>query len=299
MKVLDYLARRRSPTDADLGDPRDDQASSSVAAISLRHVGLTFEAPGGATHAVLRNVNLDVQTGRFVSIVGPSGCGKSTLLNVVAGLASASEGDVMVEGRPIDGPRSGLGYLFQRDALLPWKTVFDNVALGLRFHRFGRHEVSERAQHWIERVGLHGFGQHFPAQLSGGMRKRAALAQVLAVEPKLLLMDEPFSALDVQTRRLMEEDLLSICRGDAGLTVLFVTHDLDEAISLSDEVVVMTAGPASTIKATYPIELGWPRSIADVPTLPGYQELYTGIWHELRKEVQPFYAGKPVHYYAI
>lgn len=288
MNLLDYLDRPPDPGDA--AEPK----------IILRDVGYQVLAPDGTTYPILQGINLSVPSGRFVSIVGPSGCGKSTLLNLVSGLTQPTEGEIVVDGAPVRGPRPGLGYLFQRDALLPWKTVFDNVALGLRFHRLPKSEATARAQHWIERVGLRGFERHYPAQLSGGMRKRVGLAQVLTVRPSVILMDEPFAALDVQTRRMMEEDLLRICReGEESITVLFVTHDLDEAISLSDRVVVMGAGPASTIKASYAIGLGWPRRIAEVPTMPGYQDLYRSIWHELRKEVQPFYAGQSVHYYSI
>jgi NitT/TauT family transport system ATP-binding protein len=228
-----------------------------------------------------------VPRAQFVALVGPSGCGKSTSLTLIAGLDEATSGTVLVRGEPVNGIAEGVGFLFQRDALLPWKTVRDNVALPLLLRGVRGAETKTRVADWIGRVGLRGFEDSYPHQLSGGMRKRASLAQTLVYEPEILLMDEPFSALDVQTRNLMEGELLSLWHG-SGKTVLFVTHDLEEAIALADEVVVMTAGPAS-VKATYPVTLPRPRDVQEVRFDPRFVQLYAAMWADLRDEVLTSY----------
>ncbi len=233
-------------------------------------------------------MELEIEAQRFVALVGPSGCGKSTSLALVAGLDRPSSGTVSVRGKPVDGIGERVGFLFQRDALLPWKTVRDNVLLPLQLRGVGRGEARARAAEWLGRVGLRGFESAYPYQLSGGMRKRAALAQTLVYDPEILLMDEPFSALDVQTRNLMEGELLALWQG-SGKTVVFVTHDLDEAIALADEVIVMTAGPAR-VKARYAVTLPRPRDIHAVRLDPEFTRLWAAMWADLRGEVLESYA---------
>ncbi|MDB5026681.1 MAG: ssuB4 [Candidatus Eremiobacteraeota bacterium] len=236
----------------------------------------------------MRDVELSVAPERFVALVGPSGCGKSTTLSLIAGLDVPTGGTVLVRGKPVAGITDGVGFLFQRDALLPWKTVLDNVRLPLQLRGTGGAEANARVKEWIGRVGLRGFEALFPHQLSGGMRKRVSLAQTLVYEPQILLMDEPFSALDVQTRNLMEGELLNLWQG-SGKTVIFVTHDLEEAIALADEVVVMTSGPAR-VKARYDVTLPRPRDIEQVRMDPRFTELYSKMWNDLRDEVLESYA---------
>jgi NitT/TauT family transport system ATP-binding protein len=237
-----------------------------------------------SSYTVLDDLTFAIDERRFVSIVGPSGCGKSTLLNLVAGLLTPSAGRIDSFGRPLAGLNRDASYVFQQDALLPWKTVLDNIQLGLILRRQPSADVQMCAKKWLERVGLQGFGDHYPYQLSGGMRKRAALAQSWIVEPKLILMDEPFSALDVHTRLRMESELLALWTGSQQ-TVMFVTHDLEEAISLSDEVFVLSAGPASRLVGRYPVELARPRNLIDIKSDARFHELYRLIWSDLRPEV--------------
>ncbi len=252
--------------------------------ISLAGVTKTFDSG----YTALRDVNLDVAPERFVALVGPSGCGKSTTLSLISGLDRPTSGAITVRGKPVGGITDGVGFLFQRDALLPWKTVRDNVLLPLQLRGVGGEEARSRVAEWIGRVGLRGFEQSFPYQLSGGMRKRVALAQTLVYNPEILLMDEPFAALDVQTRNLMEAELLTLWQGSRK-TVIFVTHDLEEAIALADEVVVMTAGPGR-VKARYDVTLPRPRDIEQVRFDPRFTELYSQMWNDLRDEVLESYA---------
>ena len=219
-------------------------------AVQLRGMTKQFTTTSGDIYTAVRDIDLDVPRGRFVSVVGPTGCGKSTLLNVAAGLMTPSEGTVSIEGQPLVGLNERAAYMFQQDALLPWRSVLDNVTLGLRIRGVPQERREEQGRAWLERVGLAEFAAAYPHQLSGGMRKRAAVAQSWIVDPDLMLMDEPFSALDVQTRQLMENELLALWTG-SNKTVLFVTHDLDEAVSLSDEVVLLSAGrPAASSART-------------------------------------------------
>jgi len=256
--------------------------------ITLDRVTRTFETPTGDFTAV-RDVSFRVDAGRFVSLVGPSGCGKTTLLGLIAGLVPVTEGRIVIGDRPVSGAvPPDIGYLFQRDALLPWKTALQNVALPLTIRGAPAAETRERATAWLRRVGLAGFEGYYPHQLSGGMRKRVSLATTLIYGPTVLLMDEPFSALDVQTRNLMENELLDLW-AETRNTVLFVTHDLEEAIALSDEVLVLTAGPGR-IKATYPIPLVRPRNVVEIRFREEFTRLYEQIWKDLRDEVQQSYA---------
>jgi NitT/TauT family transport system ATP-binding protein len=258
--------------------------ANTTPAIRLRNATKRFATRSGAPFTAITDVTLDVAPGEFVTIVGPTGCGKSTTLSLVSGLEPASEGSVEVHGRPVVGIPDGVGYMFQTDAVLPWKSVLDNVALGLRFRGTAKAEAAQRAREWIERVGLTGFEDRYPHQLSGGMRKRVAMAQSLITEPSLLLLDEPFGALDVQTRELMQDELLDLWAG-SGAAVVFVTHDLTEAISLADRVVVMTAGPA-TVKDVVAIDLPRPRKVEEIRLTPEFSAIYRSVWDSLREEVE-------------
>jgi NitT/TauT family transport system ATP-binding protein len=253
-------------------------------AIRLRSATKRFPTKDGSGFTAIRDVDLEVRAGEFVSVVGPTGCGKSTTLSLVSGLEPATAGHVEVHGRAVSGIPDGVGYMFQADAVLPWKNVLDNVAIGLRYRGAGKDEANTRARAWIDRVGLTGFEDRYPHQLSGGMRKRVAMAQTLITEPDLLLLDEPFGALDVQTRELMQNELLALWSG-TGAAVVFVTHDLTEAISLADRVVVMTAGPA-TVKDVVSIDLPRPRDVEEIRLTPEFVEIYKRVWDSLREEVE-------------
>src|SRR5437588_2641023 len=252
-------------------------------AIDLRGVTRRFLTPSGGVYTALQDLNLAVGPGEFWAVVGPTGCGKSTTLALISGLEPASEGEVLVLGKPVRGIAEQIGYVFQTDAVFPWKAVLDNVAAGPRYHGRPTSEARSTAREWISRVGLSGFEDRYPYQLSGGMRKRVALAQSLINEPRILLMDEPFSALDVQTRSLMENELLGLWSSSAA-SVVFVTHDLEEAISLSDRVYVITAGPG-TVKSSYQVDLPRPRNVAEIRFQPRFAEIYEEIWNDLRDEV--------------
>ncbi|GAB3623872.1 ABC transporter ATP-binding protein [Mariniluteicoccus endophyticus] len=265
--------------------------SDTQIAVELTGCTRTFTTPGGGTYDAVRDITLSVPAGRFVSIVGPTGSGKSTILNMAAGLLSPTAGRVQSFGTPVQGVNRRAAYMFQQDALLPWKTVLDNVALGLTMAGTPKGEAHARAEEWLARVGLKGFGNRYPHQLSGGMRKRTAVAQAWIVDPDILFMDEPFSALDVQTRQIMENELLQLW-GDSGKAVVFITHDLDEAIALSDEVVILGAGPGSTIVARYDISLPRPRDLLDIRDDPGFVEIHREIWSRLKQEVEKTYANQ-------
>ncbi|GAB3158635.1 ABC transporter ATP-binding protein [Amycolatopsis sp. NPDC004378] len=257
-------------------------------AIRLRAVSKHFATPTGQRYTALRDLDLEIAAGEFCAVVGPTGCGKSTTLTLVSGLERPSEGDVLVDDEPVSGIDPRVGFVFQNDAVLPWKSVLGNVSAGPRWRGGDKRETRDRARDWLRRVGLTGFENHYPHQLSGGMRKRVALAQSLINEPAILLMDEPFSALDVQTRSIMSDELLRLWQLTQP-TVVFVTHDLEEAIALADKVVVLTAGPA-TVKAVYPIDLPRPRTAQEIRFDPRFVEIYQQIWEALRDEVELAYA---------
>jgi NitT/TauT family transport system ATP-binding protein len=260
--------------------------SPADAALVLSGITCTFvskDAPGQRYTAV-QDVSLTVGDGEFVSVVGPTGCGKSTLLNVAAGLLEPSSGSVQVFGRPLAGLNRRAGYMFQTESLMPWRTARRNVMAGLEFRGLPEAEARRQAEDWLKRVGLGGFGDRYPHQLSGGMRKRTSLAQTLALDPDIILMDEPFSALDIQTRQLMENEVLDLWAAKKK-AVLFITHDLDEAIAMSDRVVVLSAGPASHPIGEFGIDLARPRDVAEVRTSPRFIELHQAIWDVLREEV--------------
>ena len=257
-------------------------------AIELRGVTKRFATASGVPYTALRDLDLTVDPGEFCAVVGPTGCGKSTTLTLISGLERPSTGSVKVDGTDVGGITPGVGFMFQTDAILPWKTVLDNVCAGPRFRGIPKQSAVTSARDWLRRVGLTGFEDRYPHQLSGGMRKRVALAQNLINEPRIILMDEPFSALDVQTRAIMSDELLSLWE----LTrpaVVFVTHDLEEAIALADKVVVLTAGPG-TVKAVFPIDLPRPRLVQEIRFETQFVDLYHRIWEALRSEVDIAYS---------
>jgi sulfonate transport system ATP-binding protein len=258
-------------------------------AVALADVTVAFRLKDRAAYTAVERASLAVADGEFVSIVGPTGCGKSTLLNVAAGLFAPSAGAVSIYGAPLAGRNAQAGYLFQADALFPWKTALDNVAIGLEVAGVAADEARGRAQQWLARVGLGAFAARFPHMLSGGQRKRVGLAQVLIRDPKILLMDEPFGPLDAQTRQIMGNLLLDLWSADRK-AVLFVTHDLEEAIALSDRVVIMSAGPAARIIGDWTVALPRPRDIAEIKLDRGFHDLHREIWHKLKAEVLKGYA---------
>ena len=235
-------------------------------------------------YTAVGDTTLNVGQGEFVSVVGPTGCGKSTLLNVAAGLLKPSKGQVRVFGQPLNGLNTKAGYMFQAESLLPWRTALQNVMLGLEYHDISQKSAHELSMDWLSRVGLNRFADHYIHQLSGGMRKRVSLAQTLVLDPDIILMDEPLSALDIQTRQLMENEILDIWSKQKK-AVLFITHDLDEAIAMSDRVVVLSAGPATHPIGDFVIDLPRPRNVAEIRHDPSYIHLHEQIWTVLRDEV--------------
>jgi NitT/TauT family transport system ATP-binding protein len=266
--------------------PNTPRADVTVPAIELQGVACTFVSPDapGQRYTAVENVSLKVADGEFVSVVGPTGCGKSTLLNMAAGLLQPSQGAVRIYGEPLTGVNTRAGYMFQAESLMPWRTALQNVMAGLEFRGVDKSDAQEQAQDWLRRVGLAGFGDRYPHQMSGGMRKRASLAQTLVMDPDIILMDEPFSALDIQTRQLMENELLDLWQSKKK-SVLFITHDLDEAIAMSDRVVILSAGPASRPIGEFTIDLPRPRDVAEIKMTPRFMALHQAIWAVLREEV--------------
>jgi sulfonate transport system ATP-binding protein len=264
-------------------------ATAASAAVALDDVVVAFNvAPAGIYTAVDR-ATLHIGDGEFVAIVGPTGCGKSTLLNVTAGLLTPAAGKVNIFGRPLSTLNRQAGYLFQADALFPWKTAIENVAISLHVAGVRAGDAQARSKEWLARVGLDAFADRYPHMLSGGQRKRVGLAQVLIRDPKILLMDEPFGPLDAQTRQIMGNLLLDLWTADRK-AVLFVTHDLEEAIALSDRVVIMSAGPAAHIIGDWRVPLSRPRDTSEVKLDPAFHELHREIWQKLKAEVLKGYA---------
>jgi len=257
-------------------------SANGVAKLELRGVSMVY-AQRGRPFAAIRDVSLQVEAGQFISIVGASGCGKTTLLRIVDGLIRPTRGQVWVDGRAVDCPGPDRGFVFQQDALFPWRTLLDNVIFGLEIQGRSRQESRARAAGLLTLVGLDGFEHHFPHELSGGMRQRANLARALTIDPDVLLMDEPFAALDAQTREIMQSELLRIWRSNRK-TVLFVTHQIDEAVYLADRVVVMTSRPGQ-VKAVLDIDIPRPRDLS-VKRTPAFLELVDEIWKMIEEEVK-------------
>ncbi|NKK70967.1 ATP-binding cassette domain-containing protein [Rhizobium leguminosarum bv. viciae] len=251
--------------------------------LSIDAVTMSF-----GSYVAVQDVNLTVADGEFLAIVGPTGCGKSTILNAIAGLLKPASGTVTIDGTPVKGVQNDIGYLFQQDALLPWKTSIENVELGLMFRGVGATERRERSMSWLAKVGLKGFEHRYPHQLSGGQRKRVQMAQALISGPKVILMDEPFSALDIHTRHLMQNELLRLWQEERRAVVM-ITHDLEEAIALGDRVAILAAGPRSRVIESFPVELERPRDVAEIKLDPLFMDLYRNIWASLRGEVEKSY----------
>jgi NitT/TauT family transport system ATP-binding protein len=265
-----------------------NEAAASTAVV-LDDATVAFRLPDARVYTAVEKARLAVEHGEFVAIVGPTGCGKSTLLNIVAGLLRPASGSVRIFDSPLTGLNRQAGYLFQADALFPWKTAIDNVAIGLEVQGVARAEALGRAQHWLTSVGLGAFANRYPHMLSGGQRKRVGLAQVLIRDPKILLMDEPFGPLDAQTRQIMGNLLLQLWTTDRK-AVLFVTHDLEEAIALADRVVIMSAGPNARIIGNWRVPLPRPRDIFEVRLSSEFHALHREIWSVLKDEVMKGYA---------
>ncbi len=248
--------------------------------LSVRGVSKSFATGGGPVLAV-DGVSFDLQPGEFVSVIGPSGCGKSTLFGIIGGLTRATAGTVAVEGEPIEGPHPAIGIVFQEESTFPWRNVIDNVAFPLELAGLARSERHARAERFVDLVGLGGFERRMPAELSGGMRQRVSIARTLAAEPRLLLMDEPFAALDEQTRLLLGDKVLEIQQRLAQTTLL-ITHSITEAVQLSDRILVMSFRPGR-VKRVVEVDLPRPRSPA-VLTSPRFGALVADIWADLREE---------------
>ena len=274
----------RSALAEETASSRVERPAETLAAVRLDGVTIDFKLPKGEIFRPVDATDLVVGKEEFVAIVGPTGCGKSTLLNVAAGLVRPASGRVEVFGEALGGINKSAGYLFQQDALMPWKSAVDNVAIGLEIAGVGGREAHDRARGWLGRVGLAAFCDRYPHVLSGGQRKRVALAQVLIRDPEILLMDEPFGPLDAQTRLIMGDLLLRLW-SENRKAVMFVTHDLEEAIALADRVLIMSAGPAARIIGDYTIPLERPRDVAEIKVDPRFQEAHREIWHLLKKEV--------------
>ncbi|MDI6836428.1 ABC transporter ATP-binding protein [Ciceribacter thiooxidans] len=263
--------------------PPADSPRQAKSMVSIDSVTMSFGA-----YVAVQDVNLRVADGEFLAIVGPTGCGKSTILNAIAGLLKPSSGTVSIDGQPVRGVQNDIGYLFQQDALLPWKTALENVELGPMFKGVGTAERREQSMKWLAKVGLKGFEHRYPHQLSGGQRKRVQMAQALITGPKVILMDEPFSALDIHTRHLMQNELLRLWQEERRAVVM-ITHDLEEAIALGDRVVVLAAGPRSRVIDSFPVDLERPRDVAEIKLDPRFMDLYRNIWSSLRGEVEKSY----------
>lgn len=261
----------------------------SPAAIGFDAVKISFSLPKGGVYDAVAATDFSLAEHEFVAIVGPTGCGKSTLLNAAAGLLKPAAGAVYAFGQPLSALNRDAGYLFQQDALMPWKTAIENVAIGLEVAGMPKREAQDRSHAWLAKVGLLPFAGRYPHMLSGGQRKRVGLAQVLIRDPRVILMDEPFGPLDAQTRLIMGDLLLQLWSADRK-AVMFVTHDLEEAIALADRVIIMSAGPAARIIGDYPINLARPRDMAEIKLTAEFHDLHRAIWSVLKTEVLKAYA---------
>ncbi|MDB5999120.1 MAG: uncharacterized protein JWP52_819 [Rhizobacter sp.] len=294
MNVADPSLRLERAAPLDLPASHHASPPNDDAPIAVDIDRLSFHADTARGRLpVLDSVSLQVKRGEFVSIVGPSGCGKSTILNFIAGLAaSRGDGSIRLEGRLVSGVQPRIGYMFQSHGLLPWRSVAANVELGLELAGVSRTERRERAHELLAQLGLKGFEDHLPAELSGGMRQRVALARTLAIDPDVLLMDEPFGALDAHTKLLVQQTFLAHWEKHRK-TVVFVTHDLAEAIALSDRIVVLTARPAR-VMAVYDVKLPRPRDPVALRGHPHAVRLWDQLWTDLRQELdRPEAASRP------
>jgi NitT/TauT family transport system ATP-binding protein len=260
-----------------------DRDHTSQGAVSFAEVGMTFDSGDVVTEAIA-SVSGEVADGRFVSVIGPSGCGKSTILNLAAGLLAPTRGTVHFNGKPVTGVNSEAAYVTQQANLLPWLSVKANIGLALKFRKVPKDERDERIAHWVKVVGLTGFENHYPRELSGGMQKRVSIARALIYDPSIVLMDEPFGPLDAITRLKLQQDLLNLWEEQRG-TLVFVTHDLNEAIYLADEVIVMSNRPG-TVRRILPVPFERPRSIGSLVESREFAELYNDLWNLFRSELQ-------------
>lgn len=252
-------------------------------ALKLDHVCKEFPAKGAEVFVAVENISLDIHQGEFVSIVGPSGCGKSTLLDLVAGLTKPSHGQILLNGKTITGPGLDRGIVFQQYALYPWLNALQNIEFGLEAKGVDKKTRHEKAEYYLKLVGLAGFEQHYPNELSGGMKQRVAIARSLAYEPEILLMDEPFAALDAQTRETLQEELINIWK-KSGSTIIFITHSIDEAIYLSQRVAILTSRPGR-VKQVIDIPEMIQGKGQDIRSSPEYGHIRHHIWTQLSEEV--------------
>lgn len=264
--------------------PAEPDHESGDSFVTIAHVNKSFTAAGNVNERVCEDICLEVPEGSFTSIVGPSGCGKSTLLNMCAGLLRPDNGQIHVDGTEIDGPVTGIGYVTQDANLLPWKTVEQNIELPLAIQDMPRRQRAQEVERWLELVGLTGFAKHYPAQLSGGMQKRASMARSLIYAPRFVLMDEPFGPLDAMTRIVLQQELLNLWQQQESVTMIFVTHDLQEAIALSDRVVVMSRHPGR-VRDIIDIDFPRPRRVARVGEYEGFAHIHRKLWDLLRDDL--------------
>lgn len=265
---------------------REGDAQSHRTKIAIEHVEKRFSwSKGGIKHEVhaLHDIKLDVRDGEFLAVIGPSGCGKTTLLRIIGGLTEFESGNVRIDDKLVDGPGPDRSIVFQSFGLFPWKTVFENVAFPLHIKKLPKEEIRERCVRHLEMVGLQRFTDSYPHQLSGGMQQRVGLARALATDPEILLMDEPFGAIDAQTRELMQEELTRIW-STSRKTVLFITHDLDEAVYLADRIVVLTRQPGR-VREVIDVDLPRPRWEYDVRSHPRFSDVRSQIWAMLRSDL--------------
>jgi NitT/TauT family transport system ATP-binding protein len=274
--------RRGFMEHAETGAPASTTGANHFV-IKVENVTKAFQTPNRGTMVALDNISLNIPSGEFITIVGPSGCGKSTLLKLIAGLTPISGGRILYQGSEVEGLNTKVGYVPQESKLFPWLTLEENVAFGLDSKRYSRRQREEQLRHFIELAGLAGFEKYYPAQLSGGMSKRASIIRALAYEPPVILMDEPFGPLDAQTRMVLQDELLKIWE-QKRQTILFVTHDLVEAVALADRVVVMTHRPA-TIKDVIQVPMSRPRNIFEIHRQEGFDEAYGRLWEIFRHQL--------------
>ncbi|MTD53117.1 ABC transporter ATP-binding protein [Amycolatopsis pithecellobii] len=281
MRPVSHGTTKVGPELADIGEPEPKAGTGSVPAkVSVRNVTIAYPMRGRSKDFVaVADATFDIGPSEMVCVVGPSGCGKSTVLSAVAGLVPHRSGAVLVDGKPVTGPGSDRAVVFQKASLLPWITVEDNVAYGLRSYGVGKRAARERARELLDLVGLTAFARSYPYQLSGGMQQRVNLARALAADPSILLLDEPFAALDAQQREILQLELLRIW-SDTPKAGLFITHQIDEAVLLGNRVVVSSRGPASSIRNAIEIDLPWPRS-RDTRLEPRFTDYVEHIWELL------------------